>query len=78
MRIDSVASMRFDPRAFSPINLYLVVKSQDQKERRSRLIDATKKGRIGRFEERPVAEGLVVKGRLNSPAGFSIPVRARS
>jgi hypothetical protein len=70
MRIDSVASMRFDPRAFSPINLYLVVKSQDQKERRSRLIDATKKGRIGRFEERPVAEGLVVKGRLDSPRGI--------
>jgi hypothetical protein len=70
MRIDNVASMRFDPGAFSPVDLHLVVKSQDQKERRSRLIEAAKKGRIGRFEERPVAEGLVVKGRLDSPRGI--------
>jgi hypothetical protein len=57
--------MRFDPGMFDPVELYLVVKSQDQRQRRARLVESVKKGRIGRFDERPVAEGLLVRGRLN-------------
>jgi len=62
--VDDIAGYREDPSAFAPIELYLVVKSQDQLERRHRLIAAVERGRIGRFEERPVAEGLVLSARL--------------
>ena len=62
--IDDIAGYREDPSAFAAVNVYLVVKSQDQLERRRRLIAAVERDRIGRFEERPVAEGLVVLSRL--------------
>jgi hypothetical protein len=58
--IDDIADYREDPSAFTACDVYLVVKSQDQLERRRRLIAAVERGRIGRLEERPVAEGLVV------------------
>ncbi len=62
--VDDIADYREDPSAFAVAELYLVVKSQDQLERRRRLIAAVERGRIGRFEERPVAEGLVVSAKL--------------
>lgn len=64
MRIDDVAQFRCDPGAFEPLDVFLVVKSQDQLERRARLIAAVQSDRIGRFEQRPVAEGLVVAATL--------------
>jgi len=59
-----LASFRCDPDAFEPIDVMLVVKSQDQIERRQRLIESLRSGRIGRIEERPIAEGLVVGATL--------------
>jgi hypothetical protein len=43
---------------------YLVVKSQDQLERRARMAASRRRGRFGRIEPRPVAEGLLVCGEL--------------
>ncbi|MDY7109713.1 MAG: hypothetical protein SYC29_13845 [Planctomycetota bacterium] len=43
---------------------YLVVKSQDQLERRARMAASRRRGRFGRIEARPVAEGLLVCGEL--------------
>jgi len=63
-QIEDIADYRDDPSAFAPIAVYLVVKSQDQLERRRRLIAAVERKRIGRIEERPVAEGLVVSALL--------------
>jgi hypothetical protein len=60
MRVEDIAEYRHDPSAFAPHEVYLVVKSQDQLERRRHLIEAVERGRIGRIEDRPVAEGLVV------------------
>lgn len=64
MQIESVADFRLAPDAFAPVEAFLVVKSQDQLERRRRLIESVKGGRIGRFAERPVSEGLVVRARI--------------
>jgi len=58
--IEDIASYCEDPAAFAACIAYLVVKSQDQLERRRQLIAAVERGRIGRIEERPVAEGLIV------------------
>lgn len=41
--------------------LHLIVKSQDQIERRQRLVEAKQRGRIGRIEHREVATGLWVR-----------------
>jgi hypothetical protein len=62
--IDDIAGYRLDPSAFAACEVYLVVKSQDQLERRRRLIADVERGRIGRLEERPIAEGLVVSAVL--------------
>jgi len=52
-----------------PITVWLVIKSQDQLERRARMVDKLRRGeKIGRLAPRPVAEGLLLKYRL-SPAG---------
>jgi hypothetical protein len=59
--IDLALEFRRDPGAFAPLPAFLVVKSQDQLVRRQRLIEAVKGSRIGRIEERPVAEGLLVQ-----------------
>jgi hypothetical protein len=59
-----VASFRLAPEAFAPIDVVLAIKSQDQIDRRRRLIEALRGGRIGRIEERPIAEGLVVAATL--------------
>ena len=74
--VDDVAGYREDPSAFPAVELYLVVKSQDQLERRRRLIAAVERGRIGRFEERPVAEGLVVLAKVEP--GWRIDRRSSS
>lgn len=65
MQCNNVASMRYAPDAFAPFDLYLVIKSQDQILRRQRLVNSLKAGRIGRIENRPVAEGLLLKGRVD-------------
>jgi len=52
-----VASFRGSDRLYSGA-LHLIVKSLDQLERRARLVEAKRRGRIGRIEERPVATGL--------------------
>jgi hypothetical protein len=64
MRVEDLSSYTHDPEAFGPSDLFLVIKSQDQPERRRRLIESLKGGRIGRFEERPISEGLVVATTL--------------
>lgn len=43
------------------IELFVVVKSQDQTKRRERLLAGRKNGKFGRTEERPTAVGLLVK-----------------
>jgi hypothetical protein len=45
---------------------YLVVKSQDQLERRARMAASRRRGRFGRIAPRPVAEGLLVRGELSA------------
>jgi len=42
----------------------LVIKSQDQIERRRRMIESRKKGKFGRINQRPVATGLVTAVEL--------------
>lgn len=51
--------------------LYLVVKSLDQRERRRRLIQQKTGGKIGRIQPRPVAEGLLARATL-SDAGVTV------
>ena len=46
--------------------LHLIVKSQDQVERRQRLVAAKQRGRIGRIEHREVATGLWVRCALEN------------
>ena len=46
--------------------LHLIVKSQDQIERRQRLIEAKNRGKIGRIEQRAVATGLWVTSPLRA------------
>lgn len=43
---------------------YLVIKSQDQLARRARMAASRRRGRFGRIQPRPVAEGLLVRGEL--------------
>jgi hypothetical protein len=45
---------------------YLVIKSQDQLARRARMAASRRRGRFGRLEPRPVAEGLLVCGALRA------------
>lgn len=53
-----------------PMTVWLVVKSQDQLERRARMVDKLRRGeKIGRLAPRPVAEGLLLKYRLPPAAG---------
>lgn len=45
-----------------PVEVWLVVKSQDQIERRERMVGQLKRGeKIGRIRPRPIAEGLLIK-----------------
>jgi len=46
--------------------LHLIVKSQDQIERRQRLVEAKQRGRIGRIEHREVATGLWIRCTLEA------------
>ena len=45
--------------------LHLIVKSLDQVERRSRLIESKQRGRIGRIESREIETGLWVRLSLS-------------
>jgi hypothetical protein len=44
-----------------PVEVLLVVKSQDQIQRRHRMLGQLQRGKIGRIQPRPIAEGLLVK-----------------
>lgn len=44
--------------------VHLIVKSQDQVERRARLVDSLRQGKIGRMEHRDIATGLWVQCTL--------------
>ena len=54
-----------------PLEILLVVKSQDQIQRRQRMLDQLRRqhGKIGRLQPRPVATGLLVKCQLPPPGG---------
>jgi len=45
----------------NPLEIFLVVKSQDQIERRERMTHQLKQGKIGRVAPRPISEGLLLK-----------------
>jgi hypothetical protein len=47
-----------------PVEVLLVVKSQDQIQRRHRMLGQLQRGKIGRIQPRPIAEGLLVKYQL--------------
>jgi hypothetical protein len=57
-----------------PITVWLVIKSQDQRERRARMVDKLRRGeKIGRLAPRPVAEGLLLKYRLPRVGNATVP-----
>jgi hypothetical protein len=56
-----VASFRRSPDLIDGLDIYLVVKSCDQRVRRRRLIERKSQGAIGRISRRPVADGLLVR-----------------
>jgi hypothetical protein len=62
--VEDVADFRYDPAGFEPQEVFFVIKSQDQPERRRRLLESLKRDRVGRFDERPVSEGLIVGTEL--------------
>jgi len=55
-----------------PLEVLLIIKSQDQIERRERMIEQFKKGKIGRVQPRPISEGLLVKCRLPPRQGTNV------
>jgi len=48
------------------IEIFIVVKSQNQIERRRRMIEPKKKNRYGRFKPFPTSTGLLVKGKFKN------------
>jgi len=56
------------PDVLADTDWMLVVKSQDQLERRQRMIESRSKGRIGRLKPRATAAGLLVHGKLGDGA----------
>ncbi|MGD8329761.1 MAG: hypothetical protein PVJ49_10005 [Acidobacteriota bacterium] len=72
---ETVDISRFERRRvlLEPITVWLVIKSQDQLERRARMVNKLRSGeKIGRLAPRPVAEGLLLKYSL-PPAGTTVP-----
>lgn len=57
---------------FDVVDILVVVKSQDQIERRQRMLGQLARGRIGRIEPRPIAEGLLVKCKFPPNVGSPI------
>lgn len=68
-QVCSVDIAKFDRKddVFAGINLAVVVKSQNQSERRANMLSSFKDNKWGRVEERPVAVGLLAVGRLEPP-----------
>jgi len=65
-----ISRFEHDQVLFDPITVWLVVKSQDQAERRARIVEKLRRGeKIGRMEPRPIAEGLLLKCRLPPEGG---------
>jgi len=63
MKID-ISSFKHEKIETNKIPLFFVVKSQDQMERRNRMIENQKNKKIGRINQRPVATGLLVSAEL--------------
>ena len=61
-----IASYSRCPNLIEGLDVYLVVKSCDQKARRKRLIDSKSRGTIGRISARPVATGLLVRAQVRN------------
>lgn len=73
----SVDISDFEPgRVLSePITAWLVVKSQDQAERRARMVEKLRRGeKIGRLAPRPIAEGLLLQCRVPTDGGRTLDV----
>jgi len=64
--IDVSKFKRKDNLILNGVDLFLVVKSQNQIERKKRMIESKKSNRYGRFTPFPTAIGLLVKGRLKN------------
>ena len=64
MNIKDISKFQTDPSLFDGTELVLVVKSQNQLERRQNMITYLTTGKIGRAEQRGVATGLLVRGRV--------------
>lgn len=61
----SIHEFQMSSGLLDPVEVLLVVKSQDQLERRERMLNQLRQGKkIGRIEPRAVAEGLLVKHQL--------------
>ncbi len=60
MLLTDVSQFARNAEVVRPARLLLTVKSLDQVERRTRLIEAKERGRLGRIDARPVAAGLLV------------------
>jgi hypothetical protein len=63
-KIDISKFTQKDNAVLYDLEIFLVVKSQNQIERRERMLESKKKNRYGRFKPSPTAIGLLVKGRL--------------
>lgn len=64
-RIDVTSFRKADDLA-AGLEFFVVVKSQDQEERRRRMLKSLRSGTIGRVAQRPVAEGLLLRGAFKS------------
>jgi len=66
MIIEDLSSYEQNVEIADGLQLYIVVKSLNQIERRRRLIESKKRGKIGRIKLRPVSKGLFVKTVLQA------------
>jgi hypothetical protein len=60
-RVELASFRKVDDLA-AGLDFFVVVKSQDQQERRQRMLKSLSTGRLGRIAKRPVAEGLLLRG----------------
>ncbi len=65
---NDISHFKEDKNFFETFDAFIVVKSQDQIERRKRMIENREKGKIGRIKKRPVAKGLLLKAQISSKA----------
>ncbi len=65
-KIDISKFKRKNNTVLNDLDIFLVIKSQNQIERRKRMIESKKQNRYGRFIPSPTTIGLLVKGRLKN------------